>query len=239
MLTETAKKAIDAYGGQELWINSGHIEAEVSVKGLAFTLKRRPFFEKVKISMEIHRPKSRLIPIGKMKETAGVLDGMNSLLEDSSGKLIEERKNARDFFTFGRRLLYWDDLDMAYFANYAFWNYFTLPALLMNQAIKWTEKRAGLLEAEFPESIPSHSRFQEFHFDISTGRLIQHNYTADIISKLATAANTVKEHSEQNGFVYPSRRIVTPRNFNGRPLPFPILIDITVHQFVLLPRCNT
>lgn len=232
-LTETAKKAIDAYGGQELWQRSTHIEAVVSVRGLAFTLKRRPFFENAKIRMDIHNPESRLIPIGKSTDTAGVLSGRNSRLEDGMGKLLEERVNARDFFIFGRRLFYWDDLDMAYFANYAFWNYFTLPALLMNDRIKWQEKESGLLAAEFPESVPTHSRHQEFLFDRFSGRLIQHNYTADIISGLAKAANTVKEHSETNGFVFPSRRVVTPRNFNGRPLPFPVLIDITVHQYSL------
>lgn len=233
MLTETAKKAIDAYGGRELWEKSRYIEADVSVKGLAFTLKRRPFFENAKIRMEIHRPESRLMPIGERGGIVGILNGRDVRLEDSSGKLIEERKDARDYFTFGRRLFYWDDLDMAYFANYAFWNYFTLPALLMNNEIKWTEKKEGILKAEFPDSIPTHSRVQEFIFDIKTGRIIQHNYTADIISGFATAANTVKEHSEMNGLFFPSRRTVTPRNFNGRPLSFPILIDITVHQFSL------
>ena len=32
---------------------------------------------------------------------------------------------------------------MAYFANYAFWNYFTLPNLLMNPAIVWHGGFAG------------------------------------------------------------------------------------------------
>lgn len=43
MLSLTAKKAIENYGGIELWKNSKFLEAEVSVKGLAFTLKQRPF----------------------------------------------------------------------------------------------------------------------------------------------------------------------------------------------------
>ena len=37
-LSLTAHKAITAYGGIELWENMKFIEAEVSVRGLAFTL---------------------------------------------------------------------------------------------------------------------------------------------------------------------------------------------------------
>ncbi len=38
MLSLTANKAIEFYGGSELWGNSKYLEAIVSVTGLAFTL---------------------------------------------------------------------------------------------------------------------------------------------------------------------------------------------------------
>jgi hypothetical protein len=233
MLSATATKAIEAYGGAELWQNSKYLEAEVSVKGLAFTLKRRPFFEHAKIKMEIGRPFSKLTPIGKDKYLTGVLDGHNVRLEDKNETVVAERKNARAYFPYGRRFFYWDDLDMAYFANYAFWNYFTFPNLLMNKNILWQEKEAGLLQATFPESIPTHNQTQAFRIDMSSGILLQHNYTADIISSLAKAANLVTAHAETNGLKYPSARRVTPRLPNGKALKGPILIDITVHQFRL------
>ncbi len=50
---ETAESAINAYGGANIWKNNKFIEAEVSVRGLAFTLKQRPFFNHAKIKMEI------------------------------------------------------------------------------------------------------------------------------------------------------------------------------------------
>jgi hypothetical protein len=147
MLSLTALKAIEAYGGKKLWENLKYIEAEASVTGLAFTLKRRPIFENVKITMEIERPFSKISAIGKDKNVFGVLDGKDVRLEDAKGKVLTERKNAKSFFPFGRRLFYWDDLDMAYFANYAFWNYFTLPRLLLSDKIEWLEKEAGVLVA--------------------------------------------------------------------------------------------
>lgn len=74
-LSQTAQRSIDAYGGSDLWKSHKFIEAEVSVKGLAFTIKRRPFFEHAKIKMEIARPFSKITPIGKDKFISGVLEG--------------------------------------------------------------------------------------------------------------------------------------------------------------------
>lgn len=234
MLSLTAQRAIEAYGGKELWENAIFIEAEVSVKGLAFTLKRRPFFDHAKLRMEIDKPYSILSPIGKNKDISGILDGQDVRLEDENSEIVAERKNAREHFPFGRRLFYWDELDMAYFANYAFWNYFTLPRLLMNENIEWTEKSDGFLIAKFPKTIPTHNEIQEFHFDKKTGRLIQHNYTAEIISGFAKAANVVIEHSKNDTSLFTSLRRVTPRTKKGKPLMKPILIEIKVHNYKLI-----
>lgn len=233
MLSNTAQKAIEAYGGVEFWKSHKFIEAEVSVNGLAFTLKRRPIFEHAKIRMEIARPFSKITPIGKNKNIVGVFCENDVWLEDLNGNIKEERKNAKSYFPYGRRLFYWDDLDMAYFANYAFWNYFTLPNLLMNDSIDWTEKKEGHLISKFPENFPTHSKVQEFYFDIDTGLLKQHNYTADVISSLATASNIVLEHNVIDGITYPSKRTVIPR-LGNKLFTKPILINILVHKFFML-----
>ena len=237
-LSVTAEKAITAYGGRTLWQNAKYIEAEVSVSGLAFTLKRRPFFQHVKIAAAIHRPFSTLSPIGRDPGVIGVLDGNNVRLENEHGKVISERNNARDYFTLGSRIFRWDDMDMAYFANYAFWNYFTLPALLMRDDIAWRELEPGRLEARFPDTIPTHCRIQQFRLDRQTGRLLQHDYTAEIISRFANAAHVVLEHAENNGVVYPATRRVTPRGPKGNPFKRPILIHIDVHHYRLISEEN-
>lgn len=231
---EIAETAIEAYGGKELWQNSQHIEAEVSTRGLAFTLKRRPFFKHAKIKMEIHRPYSELTPIGKKKNITGVLNGFDVQLKDETGKVVAERKNAKQYFPFGRRLFKWDDLDQAFFANYAFWNYFTLPALLMNPKIDWKQKAENVLQATFPDSIPTHNKVQDFYFDPKTGLLNRHDYTVDIISKHASPANVIHKHEFKDGFVYGSKRIVTPINKKNIPKKGPVLIDIDVHSFKLV-----
>lgn len=234
-LTETAEKAIAAYGGAGLWRSVSTLHAEVSARGLAFILKRRPFFSHVRIVESVHKPFSSLTPIGRTSGVAGILDHHDVRLEDETGRVISERRNARDFFRIGRRLLWWDDLDMSYFANYASWNYFTLPALLLRDDIDWTELEPGLLEARFPDGIPTHSRVQRFRFERQTGLLIQHDYTAEIISPLARASNVVLQHSRNSaGLLYPSVRRVTPRGPKGRALAGPVLIRLDIHDYRLL-----
>ena len=236
-LTETAEKAIAAYGGRVLWQNAKTLETGISASGLAFTMKRRPFFRHAKMVLAIHRPFSTLTPIGLNPTITGILDGLDVRLENEKGQIISERRNARDYFKIGRRLFYWDDLDMSYFANYASWNYFTLPALLMREDIFWTELEPGWLEARFPDEIPTHSKVQRFRFDRETGLLIQHDYTADIISPLAAASNVVLRHAQNSsGLVYPSIRRVTPKGPKGKPLGGPVLIHLDIHDFRLINK---
>lgn len=222
-----------AYGGAELWSQYNFIEAEVSASGLAFKLKGRKAFQHVKLKMEIARPYARLSPIGTDSNITGVLDGTTVRLENEQGQVIAERKEARSFFPGGRRFFRWDDLDMAYFANYAFWNYFTLPVLLSRTDIQWTETKEGTLQAVFPDSLPTHSRQQEFIFDTESGLLKQHNYTVDIFGQWAKAANVVLEHQRNEQTVYDALRLVTPRKRNGRARKGPALIKIEVHSWKL------
>lgn len=225
---------ITAYGGEETWSQARYIEAEVSAKGLAFVLKGRPYFQHAKMLMEVARPFCRITPIGRQEGISGVLDGLDTRLEDAQGNIIASRKNARNYFTWNRRLLYWDDMDMAYFANYAFWNYFTFPALLTNPEIVWEEQPGNVLKATFPDSIPTHSTVQYFRIDEKSGLLSQHDYTARIISRFANTANVVLEHGNSNGIPFTAKRRVTPGLGNGKYLPAPVLIDIDVHNFRLL-----
>ncbi len=95
-LTETAEKAIAAYGGRTLWESAKTLETEISASGLAFTLKRRPFFHHARMVLDVHRPFSTLTPIGRNPAITGVLDGLDVRLESEDGKVMAERRNARD-----------------------------------------------------------------------------------------------------------------------------------------------
>lgn len=234
-LSKTALRAIQAYGGFELYTHYTKIEAEVSASGWAFRLKNRPALNHAIIRMDIRNPYAEITPIGNNSLITGVLNGNTVQLLNDQRDTLDERHNARSTFPGKYKMFKWDDLDMAYFANYAFWNYFTLPVLLMDTSIIWTEKENGVLIARFPDDFPTHSKYQEFIFDTTTGLLIQHNYTVDIIGNWARAANVVLKHTASHNLLFTSSRRVTPIKRNGKPRKGPVLIEIEVHRFNYLP----
>jgi hypothetical protein len=222
-----------AYGGADLWLKSRRLRAVVSASGWAFTLKRRPAFERAEFECDIARAHCRLTPIGRQAQVSGVLRDQDVELQDASGQALAQRRDARRFFPFGRRTIWWDDLDMSWFACYAFWNYLTLPRLLLNPEVGWSETAPGQLRAEFPAHIPTHSRHQRFDFDPASGLLRRHDYCADVVAPIAHAANVVLRHECQNGLTFAAHRRVTPISPWRRALPAPVLVDIQVHELVL------
>jgi len=228
-LSATAVRALDAYGGQQLWREASRVEATLSAGGLAFKLKGRRALNHDEVCVDLSRLFVR--QASPTEGTTAVLDGHSVRIEDNSGNVIEARADPRSRFPYGRRAFRWDDLDMAYFAAYAAWNYFSLPRLLLREDIRWSESAAGVLYATFPREIPTHSRRQRFIFNTQTGLLRQHDYTAQVFGSWARAANIVQEHTTGTQSIpYASRRRVTPRAF-GRPLPGPALVWIHVHDW--------
>ncbi len=226
----TLQKALAAYGGEAFWRAARSIRATVSASGLAFTLKGRRPFHRIAVDCQVSEPFARLTPIDRSGNT-GVLTGGDVSLENPSGSVIANRRNARSFFPYGRRLFWWDSLDQTYFAGYALWNYLLFPALLLRQDIHWEQTGPNRLLARFSENIPTHSRAQEFLFDPDSGLLRQHNYTAEVMGGWAKAANVVVGHGAWYGIPYPSHRRVTPRKKDGSPSGGPVLIDLIIHDW--------
>jgi len=233
MLLPTAERALEAYGGASRWKAAARIEATVTTGGLLHVMKLRRPLHNAGLVMAVSEPKITLSPIDGANLT-GVLDGAAVRLEDQTGSTVQSRDNPRALFPGGRRQFYWDLLDFTYFAGYAFWNYFCLPALLLRDDINWSEPAANTLVGEFPDSLPTHCRTQQFHFDESTGLLRQHDYTPDAIGQWAKAAHVVLKHSESDGIPYTASRRVTPRKRDGRPSSLPVLVWIEVREWKLV-----
>ncbi len=227
---EAARRAIEAYGGEERWRAARTLAVTVSAWGWAFRLKWRPRMVRLRAEMEVHRPAVRLeLPGGR---SVAVLDGPDVRIEDRAGRIERERRGARALFPGGRRALWWDDLDFGYFAAYALWNYATLPALLLREELAWEAAGAHGLRARFPPGLPTHSAAQEFHFDPATGLLRQHDYTAEVIGSWARAANVVLAHRRAE-VPYACERRVTPRRRDGTPAPGPLLVGIRLEDLRL------
>jgi len=231
-LTSTAQRAIAAYGGEARWRSASAIELTLSAGGLAFRAKWQPPLVKAVQRLGVWEPRVRCQGIDRAGNV-GLLDGGDVRLEAPDGRLLGERRDARRFFGPGRRWLWWDALDQTYFACYAAWNYFALPALLLRDDVGWRELAEGTLEARFPPQIPTHGAVQRFRFDPATGLLRQHDYTAEIIGGWAQAARVVLEHGESGGVPYPRRMRMTPRRADGTPRGGPTLVAVEAHRFEL------
>jgi hypothetical protein len=94
----------------------------------------------------------------------------------------------------------------------------------MRKNIIWNEIQAGLMEAIFPKEIPTHNQRQRFWFDRDTGLLLQHNYTAEVISSLAKAAHVVLDHSESKGLKFTAHWMVKPISAKWKPMRGPTFI---------------
>lgn len=230
-----AQQMLDVYGGEDRWRAATAVEARLTIGGSLFRWKRRleGYWPSVQIRVETAGPRTRFDPIDRVGDVA-VLDGHNVRIERPDGLLVEERLNARTK-PYGRKLFGWDVADIGYFFGYTMWNYLALPALLLREDIQWSESAPDTLEAHFPPEIPTHSTVQRFHVDLETGRLRQHDYTAETFGGWAKAAHMITEHKEYDGLLAVSKRRVKPRSGDkGGPLPFPLLIWADIHEYRLV-----
>jgi hypothetical protein len=230
-----AQRMLDAYGGEAKWRTATAVEARLTIGGLLFRWKRRSEgrWPSVQIRVEVGAPKTRFDPIDRAGNIA-VLEGHAVRIERPDGTLVEERPNARPK-ALGRKTFGWDAIDIGYFFGYTMWNYLTLPALLLRDDIEWREASNDTLEARFAPELPTHSPVQAFHLDQASGRLRQHDYTAEPFGGFAKAAHLITEHRDFDGLTAPSKRRVKPRDpVRGGPLPFPLLIWADVHEYRLV-----
>jgi hypothetical protein len=230
-----AQRVLDAYGGEERWRAATAVEARLTIGGLLFRWKRRSHgkWPSVQIRVETSEPRTRFDPIDR-KGNVVVMNGHSIRIERPDGTVVEERENAR-IKPYGANLFAWDVVDIGYFFGYTMWNYLALPALLLREDIQWSEVSPDTLEARFPPEIPTHSEIQRFHIDLETGRLKQHDYTAEPFGGWAKAAHMIREHRDFDGLNAPSKRRVMPLDpIKGGPLPFPLLIWADVHEYRLV-----
>ncbi len=166
----------------------------------------------------------------------GVLEQDGTVrIETDDGELVQARANARDAFADVRHKLWWDRLDILYFATYAIWTYVSAPFVLARPDYDvrvldpWEEdgERWQRFAVHFPEHVHTHSREQVFYIDAS-GLIRRHDYTAEPIGGWARAAHYCLDHQTFDGLVVPTRRRVFPRRADNRRREHPRLVWIDV-----------
>ena len=125
-------------------------------------------------------------------------------------------------------------LDRAYFNGYAMWTYLTTPFLFTMEGVRvqevepWTEGSGTwrVLRVEFPDSVATHSRIQDFYFG-DDGCLRRHDYHVDVAGELA-AVQVVSDYIEADGIRLPSKRRAYLRGPDHRPNLDVLLVSIDI-----------
>lgn len=155
----------------------------------------------------------------------GVFDRGAVRIESGSGEVLAERADPRPAFGKLRRKIWWDDLDLLYFAGYALWGYMNAPFMFrrdgfaIEEAEPWRENGETWrgLRVRFPEDIPAHSREQLYYFD-ERGLLRRNDYTAEVFGSWAKAAHYCWDHERFDGLVVPTRRAALVKRPGGKPV---------------------
>ncbi|MEZ5131215.1 hypothetical protein [Mycolicibacterium sp.] len=235
MTAEAMGGILDAHGGMSYWQSLSTVDLNVSIRGFLFTAKRIPVLRNAAISVNVRKPEVALEDFPEPGQIA-VLDGANRVeIRDLAGNVLSSRTDPRAKFGQWRRSLYWDALDFTYFCGYAMWNYLTLPFLLTHPGVRVdtigepSPDGETRLRARFPSELPTHCPVQDFWFD-RDGLLRRHDYTAEVIGSWARAAHLCEKYRQFGGLSIPTRRRVYPRGPLGRPLAFPTLVAIDIHE---------
>jgi hypothetical protein len=231
------EKIIDAHGGRGLWERLHAIEAEISARGLLFTLKRRPVLDHVRMTAMAHEPRF-LFHDHPSPGMTGELAGNDEVrILDSDGRVVERRSRHRDSMGGLNKLFRWDALDFIYFGGYATWNYLVTPFLLLDDRIRVEALKPpapvpstwACLRAHFPETIPTHSPTQTYYFDERL-QLRRLDYVAEVVGSWAHAAHLCEDYRDFDGFKAPARRRVHPIILGNRVLPGPTLVALDIHR---------
>jgi hypothetical protein len=157
-------------------------------------------------------------------------------IEKLDGTVVAQRRAARDSFAGHQVNTPWDPLHRAYFNGYAMWTYFTTPFLLAMDGVRVEETepwREGaetwhVLRAQFPGSIETHSRIQDFFFDKEL-MLRRHDYAVNVAGGFA-AAQLTSDYVEANGIRLPTRRRAYTRGPDGRPIKDMLMVSIDISE---------
>ncbi len=236
MAIEIAEQTIAAHGGRQLWESASEIGVEISSGGLAFASKLQGHAVRgVQARISTQGQHVVFAPYPRPGQRGVLEAGGTVRIETDEGGLVEARENARRAFSDLRHKLWWDRLDILYFATCALWTYISTPFVLaredygVREIDPWNEDglRWRRLAVRFPDHVHTHSREQVFYVD-GDGLIRRHDYTAEPIGGWAKAAHYCFEHRTFDGLVVPTYRRVYPRKANNQRRARPSLVWIEV-----------
>jgi hypothetical protein len=233
---ELVEQAIATHGGLDLWENASEVSVQISSGGLAFASKLQGHAVRSVEARVSTRGQHVIFAPYPTPGQRGVLEQDGSVrIETDAGELVEARENARTAFRDLRHKLWWDRLDILYFATYAIWTYVSTPFVFTREDYQvreldpWEEngEHWRRLAVTFPEHVHTHSREQVFYID-ANGLIRRHDYTAEPIGGWAKASHYCLDHRSFDRLMVPTSRRVYPRKPNNQRRAGPLLVWIEV-----------
>jgi hypothetical protein len=219
-VTELLAQVLEAAGGTRRWSEVTAVRADVSITGPFWDLKNWPGgLEHVTVEIDPREQRSTFTPFTAPALRSVFRTAPERLsIETLDGAGVESRDRPRESFAGVTRTTAWDRLHLAYFLNYALWNYLTTPFLFTYPGVRteeiepWREGDESWrrLRASFPESIATHSDPQVFYFDADFAQR-RMDYAPEVIDN-SPAAHYTSDHRRFDGIVFPTRRRVYPRD---------------------------
>lgn len=236
-------QVVARHGGMRRWASVDRIDARLSAGGLAFLSRWQACaLIRRQVSMFPHQRRVLLAPffdVGSVGEWTP--DAVRVHRADRAD--VEQRMAPRARFDHWRSHIWWDRMDVLYFAGYALWNYLSFPFLLDDASVVLhpdvTRSPSGdrVLSVQFPEAYPTHCRHQRFHVD-AEGCLVRHDYVAEVFGSWAAAANFCEVAQEHCGLRFYTRRRVLPSSAVCLALRFPTLVWIELDELVVHEAAN-
>jgi hypothetical protein len=230
---ELAQLAVEAHGGEQVWAALSHRSVRVWGGGFAFASKLQ--------GHAVRAVEARIATSGQHVSFSdypadgdeGVLEQDGSVRIERAGADADVRLDARAAFADVRHRLWWDRLDMLYFAASALWTYVSAPFVWLRDDYElrelesWSEggERWRRLAVTFPAGVHTHCREQVFHID-EAGLIRRHDYTPEPFHNGIRAAHYCYDFKPVDGLQLATRRAVFPRRRDDTARGWPRLVWI-------------
>jgi hypothetical protein len=221
--SDLLEMAVKSHGGAERWAQYSRFRATASITGAIWAMKGKAgVLDNVVLEGEIKDQRLIIAPYPKKGEYT-TWEPWRQTIETSDGVVLEERLDPAASFVGQVRQTPWDDLNAAYFAGEANWNYFVAPFIFMRSDFQTEEVEPWHEDGQvwrrllvtYPDAIVAHCRQQTYYFDDS-GLLRRLDYSVDILGG-GPAVHYPSDYRKFGGIMVPTQRRVYVRNPDGSP----------------------
>ena len=142
-----AQEIIEAHGGMKRWSRVSSLRVDVAFAGFAFRMKflrNLPYRGTMVVERAVQRLTFESFPVPGHR---GVFEGAEVRIEAVDGRVVSRRLAPRTAFQDFRHRLWWDSLDLLYFAGQAGWNYLCVPFIFDDPSYEFEVDAHGRMAA--------------------------------------------------------------------------------------------